>query len=75
MTTTTAWALIGFDGRDGESVRVVGGRALYESVAFNDWSRGEMVQLRRLDVKPEGLREVVRYVDPDTLLEVVRDAR
>lgn len=71
--TATAWELIGFDGADGESVRVAGGRALYEAVVFNDATPGEMVRLDRLEVSAGGLRVVNRYVDPDTLLEVVAD--
>lgn len=74
----TAWDLIGFDGRDGY-VRVVGGRALYESVDFRDDTPGGQVRLSRLDHvtvtgEPNGpwqLRQVNRYVDPDTQLEVV----
>jgi hypothetical protein len=72
-----AWDLIGFDGRDG-SVRIKGGRALYESVDYNDTTPGEQVRLSRLDqVKCDDgrwrLRQVDRYVAPDTILEVVPD--
>lgn len=51
------------------SVRVKGGRTLYESVGNEG---GEKVRLARLDTT-DGLRAVVRYVDADTILEVVRD--
>jgi hypothetical protein len=50
------------------AVRVVGGRALYESVG-NDG--GRLVRLARLDTT-DGLHPVVRYVDPDTTMEVVK---
>lgn len=49
------------------SVRVQGGRTLYEAVG-NDG--GDKVRLARLDTS-DGLRAVVRYVDHDTTLEVV----
>jgi hypothetical protein len=56
---------------EGASVRIRGGRALYEAVG-NDG--GELVRLTRLAIGgPEGLRVVVRYVDPDTELEVIVD--
>jgi hypothetical protein len=50
-------------------VRVKGGRTLYESVDNNG---GEKVRLSRLDTT-DGLRAIVRYVDPDTEMEVVRN--
>jgi len=60
----TAWELIGWDnGR----VRIVGGRATYEAVMIRDG--GDAVRLARLEVGPEGLRQLNRYVNPDTLLE------
>lgn len=72
--TTTAWELVGFP-RDAEEdralVRIVGGRTLYESVEFRDDGRSRRVRLARLDVTAAGLRQVNRYVDPDTRLEVV----
>jgi hypothetical protein len=83
--TLTAWDLIGFDGfdethwpDDGEHqpawVRVKGGRALYEAVMYLDSTPGTQVKLARLDTAPTGgLREVSRYVDPDTLLELVEE--
>jgi hypothetical protein len=71
--TTTAWDLIGFDGSDGKSVRVVGGRTLYEAVVFNDETHGHRVRLDRLIVGETGLRVVNRYVDADTPVEVVED--
>jgi len=67
---TTAWDLIGFDPGldDAKGVRVVGGRTLYEAVG-NDG--GQLVRLSRLDTT-DGLRAVIRYVDPDTPMEIVR---
>lgn len=65
-----AWDLIGFDGTDG-MVRIVGGRALYEAVDYDDSKGGKLVRLGRVDVTERGLKQVVRYVDPDTELEVV----
>lgn len=72
-TVSTAWDLIGFDGSDGKSVRVVGGRTLYEAVVYNDLTPGYNVRLDRLKLGRRGMRVVNRYVDPDTLLEVVAD--
>lgn len=80
----TAWDLIGFDGfdathwpDDGEHraawVRIEGGRALYEAVMYLDSTPGTKVKLARLESAPTGLHEVSRYVDPDTLLEIVED--
>jgi hypothetical protein len=51
------------------SVRVKGGRTLYEAVSNNG---GYKVCLARLDTS-EGLRAVTRYVDADTELEVVKE--
>lgn len=67
----TAWDLIGYGEQQGDGhVRVVGGRTLYELVSFNDCTAGEKVKLSRLSTRG-GLHAVERYVDPDTLLEVV----
>jgi hypothetical protein len=52
------------------TVRIRGGRALYEAVG-NDG--GDLVRLSRLAIDADGLRPVVRYVDPDTELEVIVD--
>lgn len=49
-------------------VRTLGGRTLYEAVG-NDG--GEKVRLSRLATTEHGLTAVVRYVDADTLLEVI----
>jgi hypothetical protein len=68
---TTAWDLIGFDPYDydgAKGVRIVGGRTVYEAVAN---TRNDSVCLSRLDTT-DGLRAVVRYVDPDTPMEVVK---
>lgn len=73
MRTATAWDSIGFD--DGR-FRVRGGRTKYEAVTYNCATGGRMVKLSRLKILPRqedrlfsGLREVVRYVEPDTVLE------
>lgn len=66
----TAWDAIGYDG-DGY-LRIVGGRTLYEAATFYDNTPGDRVKLSRLDTTSDGLlRQVNRYVDPDTLLEEV----
>lgn len=72
--TLTAWDLIGFPRTAGEDqlwIRVQGGRALYEAASFDDSGRATRVRLSRLDVTPDGLHQVDRYVDPDTVVEVV----
>ena len=73
MQTKTAWEMIGFDGDGGNSVRVQGGRALYEAVIYYDSTPGERVKLARLDARADGIHQVSRYVDPDTVLEIVPD--
>lgn len=72
----TAWDLIGFDGSEG-LVRIKGGRTLYEAVDYNDARGGQTVKLARLvtvihNGQPR-LRQINRYVDPDTELEVIPD--
>lgn len=84
----SAWELIGFDGcwpapasyeavTRPAQVRIQGGRALYEAVNFNDGTRGDRVKLSRLDeyIGDDGhkLYQVDRYVDADTILEVIFD--
>jgi hypothetical protein len=69
LREATAWDLIGFQG----VVRVKGGRAVYEEVIFIDGTRQEKVRLARLDVDELGLKQVNRYVDPDTTLEVLEE--
>jgi hypothetical protein len=71
MSTTpeqrTAWLWIGFGGEGGD-LRVKGGRTLYEAA---DNFGGEKVRLARLNVTDNGLRQVNRYVDADTILEFI----
>ena len=67
--TLTAWECIGFD-QPGLYLRVAGGRALYEAAIYYDDTPGEHVKLVRLDTQ-DGVRQVQRYVDPDTILQVV----
>lgn len=64
----TAWDCIG---RVPEThrVRIVGGRTLYEQAIYYDHTPGEKVKLARLD----GLRQVNRWVDGDTPVELVAD--
>lgn len=65
----TAFNLIGYDG--GQYIRIVGGRALYETVAVRDGYWDGPVILQRLDVRPDGLYIVSRWVDPLTQVELV----
>jgi hypothetical protein len=64
----TAHDLIGHDGD--QYIRIVGGRTLYESVLVGDGYDGGSVRLVRLDTS-DGLRQVNRYVHPDTPVELV----
>lgn len=80
-----AWDLIGFDssavtvydelaplvGQGAVCVRIRGGRAQYEAVLYNDSNPGEKVKLARLETGSGGIREISRYVDADTELELV----
>lgn len=71
-TCTSAWNLIGFDPcdyDDAKGVRIVGGRTIYEAVG-NDG--GTQVRLSRLAIDANGLHPIIRYVDPDTLMEIIR---
>lgn len=82
-STKTAWDLIGFGGNlqdldedapyQTASVRIIGGRTLYEAVDFNDETRGGRVRLARLQVTEHGIRQINRYVDPDTPVEIIPD--
>lgn len=64
-----AWDLIGHEG----SFRLVGGRTVYEAVLFIDNGRSAKVRLARLVSEPDGLRQINRYVDPETPVEVLND--
>lgn len=66
MTTRTAWDLIGWD--DG-LIRIKGGTSVYEAVIFYDDTPGDNVKLARVVDDGRRLRQVNRYVDPDTELE------
>jgi hypothetical protein len=68
-TRVTAWDLIGYDGD--ASIRIVGGRALYETAIFYDGTRQQFVKLARLEARADGLAQVNRYVAPDTPVELV----
>jgi hypothetical protein len=68
-----AWDYIGFDGDDGRLLRIVGGRWLYDAAIYSRRDRRngrDWVKLVRLDTT-EGIRQVNRYVHPDTQLELV----
>jgi hypothetical protein len=83
---TTAWLAIGFEGSPDDVarltevevewtdalayLRIKGGRALYEDAIYHDSTRGDKVKLGRLDTSA-GLNPVYRYVDGDTILEVL----
>lgn len=67
-TIKTAWELIGWD--DG-LVRIVGGRATYEAVMYDCERDGRCVKLAKLKAEQGGIREIKRYVEPDTRLEIV----
>lgn len=64
----TAWELIGWD--DG-LIRIVGGRTTYEAVMYNAANDGRKVKLAKLKPEMRGIREVKRYVDPETKIEII----
>jgi hypothetical protein len=55
------------------SVRIKDGRTLYEAVDYNDHTPGDKVRLARVTVTADGIRQINRWVDADTTLEVVLD--
>jgi hypothetical protein len=68
-TVLPAWDFIGYDGD--HYLRVVGGRAKYETAIFFDDTPGTHVRLARIDSTADGLHQVSRWVHPDTPIEVV----
>lgn len=67
MRTATAEESIGWDNG---GFRIKGGRAIYEAVMYNCHNGGKLVKLARLDAVGEmEVREVSRYVKPETVLE------
>jgi hypothetical protein len=60
--------LIGYDGDS--YIRIKGGRALYETVMVSDGYTEGFVRLVRIDTT-NGIHQINRYVDPDTLVELV----
>lgn len=64
-----AWDLIGYDGN--QYIRIVGGTTTYETVIYWDGQRSEKVKLAKLVSDANGLRTIIRYVDPETLVELV----
>jgi len=69
-TVAPAWDFIGFD-HDSYWLRIVGGRARYEAAIYYDDTPGDHVKLVRLDTSTGGIRQIERWVSPDTPLEVV----
>lgn len=67
--TLIAHDLIGYDGPD--YIRIVGGRTLYETVIYWDGQRSPQVKLAKLVSDARGLHTIIRYVDPDTPVELV----
>lgn len=61
---------VDFKGRTEALLRIKGGRTLYEDAHFSDDGRARKVRLSYIDTA-NGLRGVHRYVDGDTVLEVV----
>ncbi len=77
LRSATAWDLIGWE--DG-LVRIHGGRALYEAVMYDCSRDGRMVKLARVEsvMCDDGVyrvREVRRYVAPDTVIEVMEEVQ
>lgn len=75
LREATAWDLIGWDSG---LIRIRGGRAIYEAVMYNCSRNGKMVKLARLDsvLCDDGvyrLSEVKRYVNPDTMIEILEE--
>ncbi len=67
----TAWDLIGWDNG---KIRIVGGTAIYEAVMFDCSGRQQKVKLSRVEPLPNmKVREVKRYVDPDTMIEILEE--
>lgn len=67
----TAWNLIGWD--DG-LIRIKGGRTYYEAVMYNCENDGSKVKLCKLVAVPGmKFKEVKRYVDPETIIEVLKE--
>ena len=62
----TAWELVGAHGR----FRIVGGRTEYEGIDYRDDTAGTKVRISRL-VEGGGFRQVDRWIDPDTQIEVI----
>jgi endonuclease YncB( thermonuclease family) len=71
MNIQPAWDLIGHEG----SFRVLGGRTIYEAVLRNEaTARSDgLVRLSYLNTRDGYLRQVNRWVDGDTPIEVLVD--
>ena len=69
---STAWDAIGWDNGP---FRIKGGRAIYQAVMFNCATHGDQVKLARLEVTADRkIREVSRYVAPETMLEFIEES-
>lgn len=66
-----AWELIGHEG----SFRVLGGRTIYEGIMRNEaTARSDgLVRLCYLSTRDGGIRQINRWVDGDTPIEVLAD--
>jgi len=61
-----------FTGYEGDHhLRIVGGRAVYETVIYWDGQRSDKVKLAKLVRDEGGLHTVLRYVDWETPIEIV----
>lgn len=68
----TAWAAAGGD-PEGCEIRIPGGRVVYDAAWVQFGPRGgEKIRLSRVVSKPDGLREYVRWVRPDDVVEIRR---
>lgn len=70
MKVRCAWDLIGQEG----AFRIRGGRSVYEA-AFYAPRDGNRVRLARLVATERGIRQINRWVDPDTEIEVLEEAQ
>jgi len=61
-----AWDMVGWD--DGE-FRIKGGRAKYQAVMFDCSTQGNKVMVARIECGHEGIRQISRYIDGETMLE------
>lgn len=66
-----------FDGEPGSAgwdagpIRIKGGRTIYEAVMFCCGGRQKMVLLAYLVPTERGIKQINRYVQPDTMIEIM----